>query len=115
MEMVMTAALLEHVWIDRGSWLRGEGSNDSGLLVYGRRCCLGFVCQQLCGMSDESLSQLKSPLTDWRLEPSWRAKHKTFTSDMMTVNDDERLDDAERERELYLLGVQIGLHLIFVD
>jgi len=48
--------------IDRKTWLRGEGVDNSYLLrgKDGRRCCLGFLASQ-CGILDEYLMRVEAP------------------------------------------------------
>ena len=54
------------VAVDRRTWYRGKGSDESMLLTKdGQRCCVGFLCQTL-GWKD---SQIQGIAQISRLEP----------------------------------------------
>lgn len=48
--------------IDRQIWLRGKGvrSDESGLLIDGEKCCLGFLATA-CGATDQEINNKFSP------------------------------------------------------
>lgn len=123
--------------IDRSKWLRGEGSSNSKLLREsdGKMCCLGFYAKQ-CGYTDEEILQRAAPGDVARtkgvrqgFEPlissgtgcqceecrnTPRLVNSSLCSELMNVNDDETVLDAERER--FIAGVLewIGVEVEFV-
>ena len=112
--------------VKRSEWLRGEGSNESGLLCNGRLCCLGFYSRAL-GFSDLDLREATAPsmlidnlgvkfdsklLENDRLLYGVDTKESTY---LMTVNDNPDLEDQKREEILTQKFAELGIEVEFVD
>lgn len=107
--------------IDRTKWLRGEGSMRSFLLRAddGKMCCLGQVGEQ-CGLSSADMLSIQTP---WALESAALARYPEWLNRpvsgdrvaAMTVNDNEKLSDAEREAKLTALFAKHGDELEFIN
>lgn len=112
---------MEKLVIDRARWLRGEGSGESYLLREsdGKMCCLGFYCLAR-GLTAEEIKGIKTP-TDVtnpvalvplvkECELCGGHVHQTeVCSSMMTVNDDQVVEDDRREEELTRLFGELGV------
>lgn len=115
--------------IDRKVWLRGEGSLVSELhrKSDGKMCCLGIYLES-CGIPRESMTGRGGPFkmfidshteppeeARWLLDPHGYTGQCTsvIASELMTVND-ERGDDALRERRVKALFAQAGVDVEFV-
>jgi hypothetical protein len=123
--------------IDRKTWLRGEGEDDSALLreYDNKMCCLGGIARQ-CGITGivgelspagveedqwdkfpEPLRPLKKPhtLKGVPLANKTYNDNSDLATDMMKVNDDEGISDEEREAKLKELCAPHGIELEFTD
>lgn len=111
--------------VNRSMWLRGRGARASYLLLdNGQRCCLGFVCAQL-GVADEYL--LNTPDPGWLMADAagpihgvlanvgTSARPNTLTMRAVVINDNKKISDPERERELAALFAEYGYAIEFVD
>lgn len=115
---------MEKLIIDRSTWYRGKGSNDSRLRrVDGLKCCLGFY-GELRGVDalhlDNRLMPV-SPLVDvsrgsnrW---PDW-----LFSRDLVearatlaNINDNTLHAEAVRERLITAEFAKHGVEVVFVD
>lgn len=95
--------------VDRRTWYRGRGNENSKLLrADGQRCCIGFVAQQ-CGVADDSMMDIGEVAglkeDDQQKFPSWmqpnRGTHeKNSVYGAYSDNDDSMIDDATREAHL---------------
>ena len=105
--------------------------NDDGSM-----CCLGFVCKS-AGLEDEKIlgvrvvsGVLKTRLTKKEVDSlgldlsGLVVQHirysdsyeDTSNHDKLTqVNDDEQLTEEEREKFVYVLGLEAGINFTFVD
>jgi hypothetical protein len=123
---------LMRVEISRATWLRGQAENGC-LLLNGQRCCLGFVARQ-AGLPDEEITgwdvpsglcgkeelgnPLLAPLLERHVsdEDGWTyVSSSELEQELVKVNDDVTIDDAERERRLIDLARQGGYKFVFVD
>jgi hypothetical protein len=121
------------VVVKRSEWLRGEGAAMSSLYRArdGKRCCIGFACRQMLGVTDEQMSDTEiiggigvpgmsrglvergvlpeaPPWARARVEPlALRAAY--------AANDEFSLPDAERERRITEWGANHGITFQFVD
>lgn len=124
--------------VHRPTWLRGQDPDNltSALYTYGKRCCLGFL-GAACGYSDTDLDEVPGPsdtVADieknlWPevlLKPNekWSEENDDWTSavvdsklckDMMNVNDDKNISDAEREVKLTTLFRRARITVTFTD
>lgn len=121
--------------IDRKTWLRGEGGDDSALLrAYDRKmCCLGSVSLQ-CGINNifgksapcslkeeewakfpEVLRPLKKPVVYAKTTRGTYNDNSDLAAAMMRVNDDEDISDEGREAKLIELCAPHGIELEFVN
>lgn len=106
--------------IDRKTWLRGEGSDGSYLLrvADGKMCCLGSYAlargatpDQIRGMGDLVDAEIWSPLT--RPDIIGGVQNLPRAWELMSINDDPELDDAERERLVARTFADIGVEVEF--
>lgn len=108
--------------VDRKKWLRGEGADDSGLLVRGRMCCLGFVCQQ-CGIEDWRLIENSMPSPRWDGLPDWltpsahdfEGAWDSVLGCLARTNDARDLSGPKRELELQRLAALAGFEFEFIN
>jgi len=109
--------------IDRRTWLCGEGTSPSRLLRRsdGKACVLGWYLRA-CGVPDVLMADVACP-TRLPLDavPAW-IRNGTDVSCvshaaalLMSINDDDTLDDATREGALTQLAARRGLSVTFVD
>jgi hypothetical protein len=110
--------------VDRRTWFRGKGADDSKLLMdNGMRCCIGFVGKQ-CGISDDDLLGVaevtamhydKKKFPTWMREP-YSLKGKaglTVIGQAYHTNDDENINDEQREARLKEIFAEAGDEIIF--
>lgn len=118
------------VTIVRKRWARGEreaGKPQTALLNDdGMQCCLGFVCRAL-GASESDILGVGVPSavheirastrfvppvgwTDW-VSPAWLA---TIEYKAITINDDRRIGDEAREKQLREIFADSPIRLRFV-
>lgn len=117
----MSAELTEVV-IDRAKWYRGKGPQYSRLLrVDGMMCCIGFACLARGNTPQRILNRL-SPVSASRggaINLSGLLGGDGFNTaecaDMMSINDDMEISDAERESELIPLAQQAGFKFTFIN
>ncbi|SRR6266404_7023628 len=109
--------------VDRKTWFRGKGSDESRLLrADGMRCCIGFVGQQ-CGVPDSSMLQhsdiqaMRNAGKDVTRFPYWMSnKEINFEiGKAYEFNDDEEISNEERENRLSDLFAKHGDTITFVD
>lgn len=101
--------------ISRRRWHRGREEYASQLYVPETRkmCCLGQIARQ-CGCAIDDIKSLPTPddvdhaevfipigLVD---DEQGYFSNKQLAEDMMEVNDNEKIDDRQRERELRQLA-----------
>jgi hypothetical protein len=117
--------------IDRNTWLRGEGGDDSFLLreVDGKQCCLGFL-GFACGATRKQLIGARTPSVSRVLDIFNKDLGKfLFVSDhwnefskdaeeLMYIND--RLpeyfsSETEREKQLTEIFARNGIEIEFVN
>lgn len=123
-----------NVIVNRATWYRGKGHEQSQLLRDdGTRCCIGFYAQA-CGVPDALVrgapclsdiggqhssipAQLRGkPWTNYnygRTEASARYNFNVL-SQCYEVNDSEQLTEEAREEELITLGRKVGVEFTFV-
>lgn len=87
--------------IDRQTWYRGKGSDESYLLNdSGKMCCLGFFCLE-DGLDANDIENKRTPFSLGSYAPSQLNNtfyHKICT--LMSLNDSETISDTDREQEL---------------
>lgn len=133
----MAAERVTKFTVERSRWFRGKGSTASALMVDGdRMCCLGFLAMR-CGLKAHEITgegdlgtlgedlpgrmrelsqQLPSLISISRSDDDENLLVKTTnTHDLIvTVNDDQNIDDETRERELTRLFSTAGITVEFV-
>lgn len=122
--------------VKRSEWYRGVTSGFSALRVledqaFGKKCCLGFVALA-CGFTEGDIDGLETPATLSRnigqvaifglVEettyfdfPDREYENTSVCMRMMTVNDDPKIEDDERELLLTELGIIANIEFEFVD
>ncbi len=110
--------------VDRKTWYRGKGGEESKLLrADGTRCCIGFVGQQ-CGIADiklRGIAEVHGTSEDSRVAESWPTWIQDDSgvnddiADAYAINDDEELSDVVREDKLSKLFAKHGDTIRFVD
>jgi hypothetical protein len=109
--------------VDRRTWYRGKGSEESRLLtVDGKRCCIGFVGQQ-CGVSDDDLrgkSDIRNAAAcgvSRQVWPKWMRgdDHDASIYRAYITNDDTDLTDSERETKLKTIFAEYGDEIEFTN
>lgn len=119
-----------HFVIDRQYWLRGEGSSASALYKSDRAdhnmCCLGQIGKQ-CGITLDNMAGFEAPgqLHDVDLTlfselfmdaPHYSGVERVWVSDLMQINDDQRIDDEHREMMLTdLIAYWFGHTIEFIN
>lgn len=108
--------------VARTTWIRGTGVRFSRLYRHedGMSCCLGFYCRA-AGIALEDLDDLTRPsnlpvelygvLPEWLTVPGRLGV--TPVGEIMRVNDDPKLSDAEREAQLTALFAAQGITVVF--
>ncbi len=103
--------------IDRKTWLRGEGWQNSFLLRKdGKYCCLGQICLQE-GVSKENLLGLASPVTllnTYQIN-TWLTEDTGLMSVAMGINDNDETTDEEKEKTLIELFAKHEVTLTFIN
>ncbi len=108
--------------VDRRTWFRGQGSDESLLLNRdGQRCCIGFVGAQ-CGINDTLLLgipdvfrfELKQRITGGIAKkfPPW-LRFGGAASKAYNLNDCKILSETERETGLQKLFAENGDEIVF--
>ena len=135
----MKIILPERVVVKRSQWVRGVGGfgtkgtgnmgvskllqSDVHMASDGvqRRCCLGFWCSA-AGFDDDVLWGAAAPdsiaLFDTLNIPgllTTDGRRTIICQSMMTVNDDPRMSDEEREQKLTSLAKELGVEMVFED
>src|ERR1700722_8114543 len=87
--------------VDRKRWYRGKGQDDSWLLNRNNKmCCLGFYAEA-CGVDHKSMRDIPSPegVAHWKTKLVIKryGRNNLTCNNMMSVNDDEDINDSERE------------------
>lgn len=124
--------------IDRSKWLRGEGSEASGLLRSsdGKMCCLGQLALSI-GATPEQITHVDEPehcpTLPWpkgmllpvdlfdedeyeeNVGPEERFTTSQITYHLMITNDAEGLSDAERENQLREEFAKLDIEVEFVN
>lgn len=109
--------------IDRATWLRGEGYEDSKLYrpSDGKMCCLGFY-SLACGLQQNDITELECPgsATDPKINkkwPKWLTKLENSQTkeciDLMEHNDNENISDKERENKIKTIFARHGVKVEF--
>ena len=135
---------MKKVVIKRSEWLRGEYSELSALFREsdGKRCCLGFVANQLIGLSDEEIDGVsafdgaaadvyKGKYSDVKRRAEnvrYRAREmlsaiftmrdrqgRPLATQIVHINDDARIVDSEREEKIIEMFKKIDIAIEFVD
>jgi hypothetical protein len=110
--------------IDRKTWFRGEGSEESKLLREdGRMCCIGQIAEQ-CSVPRDSILNVSDLHRDrfhgnMNLFPAWfRIEGLSQSPDLSEcygINDDQDSDDDFREAALKKIFAHHGDELEFVN
>ena len=109
--------------IDRGIWLRGEGSHNSYLIrsTDGKQCCLGFYARS-CKVPLKNLLGTGSPQQTDSLD--WEGGSWVFSpggsfnslevSALMKINDDEEMLADEREEKIAEIFARHDVEVEFI-
>lgn len=113
--------------VSRKTWARGGVGGQFMLLNdQGNKCCLGFL-GEVCGVAKEHLlyhglpgslnneDYLKYPSMPPRSAEPLAPRPSIAWSDFAHINDDDRLNEADREVQLQILAEQNGFTFVFVD
>lgn len=107
--------------VDRQTWYRGKGCQNSYLLKgNGKKCCIGFVGTQ-CGVPNNVMllipSVEKVPTDNRLLFPKWMTDegYSWGLSEAYRVNDDIAITDEHREEELKRIFERKGDEIEFVN
>jgi hypothetical protein len=120
---------MQKLIIKRSEWLRGEGPSYSYLYRSsdGKRCCLGFLGNQVCGFTDAEMSNKAMPsalpLSNW---PSKMLRENdedrfgplidsTITTNLSNANDSKFLPDEGREDRISRLMTELDIAVEFID
>ena len=113
--------------INRDTWLRGEGSQDSQLLrkVDNKLCCLGFY-SLACGLTTKDIVGRTSPFRIFTQDDSPKpsscmmklydpegAANRDVCIHLMNVNDDRDKSEAVREKLITELFAKIDVEVTF--
>jgi hypothetical protein len=112
--------------IDRNTWLRGEGCDDSFLLrpSDNKMCCLGFL-SETCQVPLEAIESQQAPSDVPKIYRSFLPKFLFREDDendlsgicleLMEANDDEYFGPKEREAQITQLFAENGIEVEFVN
>lgn len=120
---------MDKLVIDRKKWYRGKGSTESRLLREdGQMCCLGFDMLRR-GFTEDQILDAGTPEEVDGLEgeidglvflqesdddgTNYYSPTET-NEELVTVNDDEGVDEADRERAIKNLFASIDVEVEFV-
>jgi hypothetical protein len=100
--------------IDRAEWARGDTGTAPALLNnFGNFCCLGFLGKK-CGLSEESMEDVFMP---YDLSDDLRNKYPSLSNSVWDnfaiINDDPKLSDFQREKQLRELAKKHGFRFRF--
>lgn len=117
---------IERLVIKRSEWYRGRGPNNSQLVcMNGEKCCLGFLGVE-CGIDLAHLLTATPIGTILGGRDAVRGEwpdgiftlggaNSAWTSQAMSINDDDRMGDGLREERLIEHFALISIELSFVD
>lgn len=119
-------AKMKSFTVRRKKWARGGKNGEAALLNQdGNMCCLGFAACQISRirrseLADEGEPQNvykdKSFLTDVeRYDDNVDVTNNDLASKAMTINDNEKLSENEREKRLTKLFRKHNIIIKFVD
>ena len=106
---------MKKIIIDRETWLRGEGKDNSFLLRGSdkKMCCLGFYFNQ-CGVSEETLLNKGSPMclgeANLPKETLWL---RGVAGTLMAINDSTYYPEADRESKIKKIFAEFGYKVKF--
>lgn len=131
------------VVISRATWVRGTHALGPGNRTYdergssmllndkGHRCCLGFVGQQLCGVTDEEAKvsyypsggrvvqkfrrHLPELFSGYVISEETQRDLSTVCNTILRINDNNTIKGDRREKELIELFKSIDVEIEFVD
>ena len=107
--------------IDRSTWLRGEGSDESRLLrsLDGKMCCLGFY-SLACGLTDDHICDEATPdeigKVAWPEDAQWMWDQWDLSDDceeLISTNDLGVLLEQEREQIIATIFAKHGVEVEF--
>lgn len=110
--------------VRREFWYRGNGSEESNLVLRnGKMCCLGFL-GLACGIDEELMVGIGSPddLESWPARELWPIKirpvvegNSDLTNNLMFVNDNDEpgYTDKQRESKLKELFATADIEVVF--
>ncbi len=105
------------VRISRKKWWRGNGSFGSALLKSGngKMCCLGFDALAL-GLKRADILGLGSPMQAGEIPGlvDTSGCDNIKCHNMMSINDDNNIDEELREKQLTALAKKVGRKFVFV-
>ena len=117
--------MMKTLIIRRKKWLHGKVSGSMLLNDKGKMCCLGFYAQQIGGLKPNQILGMRAPESLGKL--SLRTLRKLVYKDgngeanntdhcytLMSVNDDHKIGDKRRERQLTDLFKKIKVAVKFV-
>lgn len=133
MSKIKKLALPKTCDIVRKKWVRGQGSEESALLVenkiskhHNKMCCLGFLALA-AGASRQDISGHLDPvlLAEWSgekplvMDKLVTARHENYSHTsicylLMRINDDVILSEEQREEQLTEQFAKIGVKVKFV-
>lgn len=104
--------------IDRRTWYRGHGSQESSLLrPDGFQCCLGQVARA-CSIPDHRIRNQLGPISaDWPEMTFAGAdgRYDRRVADLMLLNDSMNLTAPQREAALIAKAAELGITLVFAN
>lgn len=127
--------------IDRETWYRGQGGQESKLQRSsdGCRCCLGFYCLQIAGLTEEQIIDRSSPefldtdaskspalveLLIFNTEDEDQFVDSSLCTDLITLNDQQidgvaimgvLVGEWDREEKIAQAFATIGVEVEFIN
>lgn len=108
--------------IEREKWLRGDMEVSRLLNSAGKMCCLGFFGCSL-GLTADEIAPHRTPGSHVRRNtsrdvwPTWLLRDDGYASidgsDLMGINDDGSITDAERETRIAAIFAKHGVTVVF--
>jgi hypothetical protein len=126
---------MQKLIIKRSEWLRGEGSDCSYLYRSsdGKRCCLGFLGNQVCGLTDDEMAGNAMPSclprASWLPQMLKREERRNgdghflydaiidapITTSLAHINDSQMVSEEKREKEVSQLMRELDIEVEFID
>ncbi len=104
------------VIINRKTWLRGTGKEDSALrMPNGKKCCIGFLATTLGAKPKQLTGVGVLEDTSNAICQDFSSKHYRALNSAYYENDVRGVIDQDREKSLCHIGKRMGVRFQFIN